>query len=201
MPDRELGRALLAIARSAIADALGLSAAHVEDTPALRQPAATFVTLTKAGALRGCIGSLEPVRALEADVRENAIAAAFRDPRFRPLAVAEFEEIAIEVSVLTASERLDVTDEADLWARLRPGQDGLILEYGRHRATFLPQVWDTLPRRRDFVAALKQKAGLPGDFWSPNLVVSRYEVTKYAEGTQVDGAQVDGARDADEPAP
>ena len=181
MAGRDLGRALLTIARSAIAVKLGFPPAADPGHAALAQPGATFVTLKHAGELRGCIGTLKPIRALHADVRANALAAAFRDPRFPPLAAVEFEATSVEVSLLSADERIDVLDEADLLARIRPGVDGLVLEYGYHRATFLPQVWESLPEPRGFVAALKRKAGLPADFWSPHLNVSRYGVTKWAE--------------------
>ena len=181
MTDSDLGRALLSIARSAIGAELGLRPVAQASHATLTQPAATFVTLKLAGELRGCIGSLKPLRPLGVDVRENAIAAAFRDPRFPPLAVVEFEATSVEVSLLSADERLDVRDEEDLLARMRPGVDGLVLEYGRHRATFLPQVWESLPEPRGFLAALKRKAGLPGDFWSPQVNISRYGVTKWAE--------------------
>lgn len=181
MRERELGRALLTIARSAIAIELGFPRAGEASHAALMQPAATFVTLRNAGQLRGCIGSIRPVRPLGADVRENAVAAAFRDPRFPPLAAAEFAATAVEVSLLSADERLDVRDEEDLVARLRPGVDGVILEYGSQRATFLPQVWEALAEPRAFVAALKRKAGLPEAFWSPRMNVSRYGVTKWEE--------------------
>jgi len=181
MSDRDLGRTLLAIARSAIGAELGLRSIAETGHAALTQPAATFVTLKHSGELRGCIGSLKPLRPLGVDVRENAIAAAFRDPRFPPLALVEFEATSVEVSLLSAAERLEVLDEQDLLARLRPGVDGLVIEYGRYRATFLPQVWESLPEPRGFLAALKRKAGLPGDFWSPQLNVSRYGVTKWTE--------------------
>jgi AmmeMemoRadiSam system protein A len=181
MSERELGRALLSIARAAIGAELGFGPGAAASHGALAQPAATFVTLKHSGELRGCIGSLKPVRPLGVDVRENAIAAAFRDPRFPPLAAAEFEALSVEVSLLSADERVEVADENDLLARLRPGLDGLVIEYGRHRATFLPQVWETLPEPRRFLAALKQKAGLPADFWSSGVNVSRYGVTKWAE--------------------
>jgi AmmeMemoRadiSam system protein A len=181
MTDPDLGRALLTIARSAIGAELGLRPIANASHTALTQPAATFVTLKLADDLRGCIGSLKPLRPLGVDVRENAIAAAFRDPRFPPVAAVEFEAISVEVSLLSTDERLDVRDEADLLARLRPDVDGLVLEYGRHRATFLPQVWEALPDPRGFVAALKRKAGLPADFWSPQMNVSRYGVTKWKE--------------------
>jgi AmmeMemoRadiSam system protein A len=181
MSDRDLGRTLLSIARSAIGAQLGLRSASETNHAALARPGATFVTLKCAGELRGCIGSLKPMRPLGVDVRENAVAAAFRDPRFPPLAVVEFEATSVEVSLLSADERLEVLDEQDLLARLRPGVDGLVIEYGRYRATFLPQVWESLPEPRGFLAALKHKAGLPGDFWSPQLNVSRYGVTKWIE--------------------
>jgi AmmeMemoRadiSam system protein A len=181
MAGRDLGNVLLTIARSGIAEELGLTGRGAASHAALGQAGATFVTLKRAGQLRGCIGSLRPVRPLGVDVRANAIAAAFGDPRFPPLDAFEFEEVTVEVSLLTADERIDVADEDDLFARLRPGLDGLIIEYGRRRATFLPQVWDVLPDPLEFVAALKRKAGLPEDFWSPQMNVSRYGVTKWTE--------------------
>lgn len=182
MADPALGRALLTIARSAIGAELGLCPAADVSHNALAHPAATFVTLKRAGELRGCIGSLEPRRALGVDVHDNAIAAAFRDPRFPPLAAVEFAGTSVEVSLLSAGERLDVRDEDDLLACLSPGVDGLVLEYEHQRATFLPQVWESIPAPREFLAALKRKAGLAVDFWSPRVNVSRYGVTKWAEG-------------------
>jgi AmmeMemoRadiSam system protein A len=177
----DLGRTLLAIARGAIGAELGLGADVAESHEALRRPAATFVTLTQRGDLRGCIGTLEAFRPLGADVRANAVAAAFRDPRFHPLASDEFETIAVEVSLLARPEPVLVVDEAMLVTVLRPGIDGVVIEYGRHRATFLPQVWEALGEPRDFLAALKRKAGLPADFWAADLRLSRYRVRKFAQ--------------------
>jgi AmmeMemoRadiSam system protein A len=187
MTESDLGRTLLTIARSAIGAELGLRSSADASHAALAQPAATFVTLKLDDELRGCIGSLKPMRPLAVDVRENAIAAAFRDPRFAPLAVVEFEATSVEVSLLSADERVEVRDEEDLLAQLRPGVDGLVIEYGHHRATFLPQVWESLPAARDFLAALKRKAGLPADFWNPRVNVSRYGVTKWTEGEFISG--------------
>ena len=181
MDDRDLGRALLTIARSAIAARLDLPGDDEPRDPVLAQPAATFVTLRCGGDLRGCIGSLEPVRPLGVDVRENALAAAFRDPRFPPLVAQEFDATSIEVSLLSAAERLDVRSAEELAHRLRPGGDGLILEHDGRRVTYLPQVWDAIPDPRDFVAALKRKAGWPEGFWSPRMNVFRYGVTKWTE--------------------
>ncbi|HYA65721.1 MAG TPA: AmmeMemoRadiSam system protein A [Burkholderiaceae bacterium] len=181
MTGRELGHAVLTIARSAIAERLGLGRLKEASHAALQQHSATFVTLRNTGQLRGCIGSLQATRPLALDVRENAIAAAFRDPRFAPLEVAEFAATSVEVSLLSAAERVEVASEQELLARLRPGVDGLILEFGRHRATFLPQVWEALAEPREFLAALKEKAGLPEGFWHTNMSVSRYLVTKWVD--------------------
>lgn len=179
--DRDLGRALLTIARAAIAARLDLPRIDEPRDPALSRPAATFVTLQYRGELRGCIGSLEPIRPLGVDVRENALAAAFRDPRFPPLAAREFEATSVEVSLLSAAERLHVVNEEDLARRLRPGVDGLILEHDGRRATYLPQVWEAIPDPRDFVAALKRKAGWSHGFWSVGINVFRYGATKWTE--------------------
>jgi AmmeMemoRadiSam system protein A len=179
--DRALGGALIALARNAIGARFGHAAADVPRDPALDRPGATFVTLMQEGDLRGCIGSLEATRALSTDVSANAVAAAFRDPRFPSLAAHEFPLTSVEVSLLSPQEVLAVADEDDLERTLRAGVDGLVLQYGRHRATFLPQVWDTLPEPRQFVAALKNKAGLREDFWSRELHLARYTVTKWKE--------------------
>jgi len=177
----ELGRALIANARHAIATELALAA---DDPPAhaeLLRPGATFVTLFHRGELRGCIGSLRATRQLGRDVRENALAAAFRDPRFAPLAAAQFHATWVEVSLLSAAESLRFNTEGELLTRLRPGVDGVTLELDDRRATFLPQVWEALPEPGDFLAALKHKAGFPVDFWSPWLNVALYQVTKWKE--------------------
>jgi AmmeMemoRadiSam system protein A len=177
----ERGRVLTRLARASIARALG---ERVDDPPRpewLQAPGAVFVTLTRHGELRGCIGSLEAHRSLEEDVVENARMAAFGDPRFAPLTRDELDDTRVEVSVLSAPEPIAFTDEADALAKLRPGVDGVILEYGHHRATFLPQVWHQLPTPREFMAHLKRKAGLPADFWDEGVRLYRYSVEKYEE--------------------
>jgi AmmeMemoRadiSam system protein A len=178
----DLGQQLLAIARLAIAEKLGLSAPTVRlDSPRLSEAAATFVTLTHHGQLRGCIGTLEAHRPLAEDVAHNARAAAFADPRFAPVSAAEWPGLAVEVSVLSAPQAMRFSDEADALAQLRPGVDGVVLTYGLHRATFLPQVWEVLPEPRQFLAELKQKAGLPANFWASDLRLARYQVEKFKE--------------------
>lgn len=179
--DRELGRALVSLARGAVGEALGRTNGAAPAHAALDAPGATFVTLTQGGLLRGCIGSLEATRPLRADVHANAIAAAFRDPRFPPLDTAEFDVTRVEVSLLSASLPIAVADEAALLHAIVPGVDGVTLEFGRHRATFLPQVWESLDEPQRFLDALKRKAGLPADFWHPGIRFSRYTVTKWTE--------------------
>jgi len=180
MPD--LGAALLSIARSAITRHFGLaSAAPADDLPELHQPGASFVTLTQHGQLRGCIGSLEAWRPLATDVEANALAAALRDPRFNPLTATELPRTRIEVSLLTPAETMSFRDEADALAQLRPGIDGIIFSAGRRRATFLPQVWEQLPEPGEFMAHLKQKAGLPAAYWGSDVELQRYTVRKWKE--------------------
>jgi AmmeMemoRadiSam system protein A len=176
-----LGQALIAHARDAIAASLGLPAAReaAPEHAALAEPAATFVTLRRQGELRGCIGTLTAHRTLREDVRAHAVAAAFDDPRFAPLAAAEFEDLEIEVSLLTPSEPLQVASEDEAHAALQPGVDGVLLEWRSARATFLPQVWEQLPDAAQFLRALRHKAGLPGDFWAADLTLARYRVRKF----------------------
>jgi len=176
-----LGTALLLRARNAIAAEFGKAARPEPDHPALHAPGATFVTLTQHGNLRGCIGSLEAWRPLDQDVRANARAAAFRDPRFTPLRQDDLAITRVEVSLLTPATPLSFASEAEAVAQLRPNIDGVILECGMHRGTFLPQVWESLPEPRLFMAHLKQKAGLAPGFWSPDVKLSRYEVQKWCE--------------------
>ena len=184
MPPTDLGTALLQTARQALAIAFARGSAATAAAghyAALDDPGATFVTLTQQGELRGCIGTLEAHRSLRTDVAENALAAAFRDPRFAPLAVAEFEITRIEVSLLSTPAPLPVAGEDDLLQRLRPGVDGVVLTWRGRRATFLPQVWESLAEPRDFIAALKHKAGLAAGFWADDIRVSRYTVDKFRE--------------------
>jgi AmmeMemoRadiSam system protein A len=190
---QEQGLVLLALARGAICaaleDALALAPAPSRVPPPrldaawLRAAGACFVTLTRKGRLRGCIGSVRARRPLGDDVRANARAAALADPRFPPLTVAELADVRIEVSLLSPPAPLPAAaSEEEALAALRPGIDGIILEYGGEaHATFLPQVWESLPAPQDFLSHLKHKAGLPPDFWSPALRLQRYTVTRWEE--------------------
>jgi hypothetical protein len=180
----DAGRTLVSIARAAIADELNGSAASPRGAtePWLAQAGATFVTLTLEGKLRGCIGSLRAERALGVDVAENAKAAAFRDPRFPRLSLEEWPRCLVEVSLLSPARPIRFADEADLLAQVRAGEDGLILEAEGRRATFLPQVWEGLPDKRQFLQALQKKAGLPDDTRLARCKVSRYRVIKWKQG-------------------
>ncbi len=147
----------------------------------LREKRATFVTLQIGGRLRGCIGTLEAIRPLIQDVAHNAWAAAFSDPRFPPLSKSEFDSLEIEISILTPPESMVFDSEADLLRQIRPGMDGLILEEDGYRGTFLPSVWKSLPDPHEFLRHLKQKAGLPPNYWSDTLKVYRYTTESFGE--------------------
>jgi AmmeMemoRadiSam system protein B/AmmeMemoRadiSam system protein A len=180
-PDDEKGSTLLKLARSEIASKLGHEVESAALPDWLEVPGASFVTLTRQGELRGCIGTLEAHRPLGLDVRENALAAAFRDPRFMPLSREEYDDIRVEVSLLSPTEAIAVASEEHALATLRPGIDGVVFEYGHYRSTFLPQVWEQLPEPTEFLAHLKRKAGLSMDFWSDSVRLSRYTVSKWKE--------------------
>ncbi len=180
--DRAHEPLLLDLARRAIETKLegdeDASASPASFPECLRAPRATFVTLRKDGELRGCIGSLESRASLVESVWHNAREAAFGDPRFPPVSQDELNAIEIHISVLSPLEPVEVSDEHDLLARIRPGIDGLVLAEGERRGTFLPAVWESLGDSRDFLTELKRKAGLSPDHWSDTIEVWRY--TTYA---------------------
>jgi AmmeMemoRadiSam system protein A len=170
---------VLRTAATSIEAKLGLvdaTAPELTDTRgALGEPRASFVTLTIDGELRGCCGTLEPVRPLLLDVWINAQASAFRDPRFPPLSAREWGWSSLEVSLLTPCEPMAVSTEQQLLLELVPGRDGLVLEWRGRRATFLPKVWEHATGPHDFLRRLKEKAGLRADFWAEDVRVWRYE--------------------------
>jgi AmmeMemoRadiSam system protein B/AmmeMemoRadiSam system protein A len=178
------GRVLVSIARSSIADSFGIRTSVQGDAPFLHHPGASFVTLKRENRLRGCIGSLHARRTLVEDVKANARAAAFHDPRFAPLSFDELSTTKIEVSVLSALAPLAFRDQEHALAQLRPGEDGVVLEFGGHRGTFLPQVWENLPSPASFLDELKRKSGLPRDFWDDGIRLFRYSVSRWAESEE-----------------
>ncbi len=175
---------LLQVALESIESGLGSGKPASGDSRAsigaLDKPGASFVTLKKQGALRGCIGTLEAHRRLVDDVAANAFAAAFRDPRFDKLASEELDSLEIGISILGPREALVFDSQQALLDMLRPGVDGLVLHDGNARATFLPAVWESLPQPAAFLGQLKQKAGLPADYWSDTLEVWRYTTESFA---------------------
>ena len=179
--DGPRGAELIRIARGSIREAFGLATWTRAHADWLAEPGATFVTLRQGSDLRGCIGSLEPRRPLADDVAANARAAAFADPRFAPLRHHELEVTSIEVSLLSPSEPLPFATAGELFAQVVPGVDGIVLEAGARRATFLPQVWDVLPEPRDFFGELVRKAGLPPSHPLDRCRVLRYRVQKWTE--------------------
>jgi AmmeMemoRadiSam system protein A len=181
---------LLDRARSSIE--AGLTSGKLEPAPptrssllqegsSLQELRATFVTLTLDHDLRGCCGSIEPRFALADDVWRNAWASAFADPRFPPLTRSEQARMNVHISVLSPLEPFAASSEQDLLARLRPGRDGLLIQLGAARATFLPVVWETLDDPVQFLSHLKQKAGWRVDFWSPDIEIWRYETESFGE--------------------
>jgi len=182
----EEGRQLLRVARETIRHALyGDESADLAETasfPKFAERRGTFVTLTISRGLRGCIGHIIPHETLVEGVRANALNAAFQDPRFRPLSKDEFNQIKIEVSILTEPRPLPYSDSGDLLEKLRPGRDGVIIKKGYHQSTFLPQVWEQLNDKKAFLTHLCMKAGLPGNTWEhEGLDVLTYQVQAFHE--------------------
>jgi AmmeMemoRadiSam system protein A len=151
-------------------------------SPRYSEKRGTFVTLTIDGSLRGCIGHIIPQESLIEGIRVNAINAAFRDPRFSPLSQKEWSRVKIEISILTDPKPLSYADGDDLLEKLRPGIDGVIIKKGYHQATFLPQVWEQLPDKKEFLIHLCIKAGLDEYAWEKEeLEVSTYQVQAFEE--------------------
>lgn len=182
LPHADPGSILLPIARNVISEALGKQMIPVDETmPWLHDKGASFVTLTMHQQLRGCIGTLQAHRPLLLDVKANAYAAAFRDPRFSPLTIAEFDATEIEISLLSPQQPIAFNSEAEALSQLRPQIDGIVFQYGHYRSTFLPQVWEQLADPKTFMGHLKHKAGLHPAFWHDDVQLYRYTVTKFKE--------------------
>lgn len=177
--------ALLALARDELGSRLGATGAAVpvagRDAPPLGTHAASFVTLTEGGRLRGCIGSISAHRPLAEDVAANALAAGLRDPRFAPVTADDLARLRLKVAVLSRPAPLEVGSQYEALSRIVPGLDGLILSSAGRRGLFLPMVWESLPDPADFLDALKQKAGLPRDHWADDLTLQRFRAESFSE--------------------
>jgi uncharacterized protein len=173
------GALLAKLAAAAVSARLtGVEGEPMEVPPALAEPGASFVTLERQGALRGCVGTLEAIRPLYEDVQRNAVRA-MRDPRLPAVTVDDWPDLDVKVSVLTAPVPVPVAGRDELLAVVRPGVDGLIISDGERRATFLPAVWAKLPEPDRFLDALLVKAGLTG--WPEGLAVRRYESIEFRD--------------------
>ena len=171
-------KAIQAATRGILPETLQLE----EMTPDLQQSKTTFVTLTIDGNLRGCIGALQASHPLALDVQKHAVAAALEDPRFPPVGPDEVEQLSIEISVLSTPQPLVYSDPEELIENLTPGKDGVIIQTGFHRGTFLPQVWERAPDPELFLEMLCTKAQLPNDAWRKQpLEVQTYRVFSFHE--------------------
>lgn len=178
----EVQKYLHSVAKKAIAEELGRDAENVSrpDDSVLDEKRGVFVTLEMEGKLRGCIGNIMPIYSLEEAVKRNAMNAAFDDPRFEPVSVGEFEDLDIEISVLSVPEKLEYDGMEDLLSKLEMGVDGVVLEKGTYSATYLPQVWDEIKDKETFLSSLCMKAGMPPEEWKKGEIeVSTYKVEKF----------------------
>lgn len=182
--DEKIKKYLLQVARNTIAGELGLKTEIIEeiDDPILNEKRGVFVTLEIEGQLRGCIGNIMPVYPLEKAVKQNAISAAFGDPRFSEVSREEFNEIEIEISVLTVPKKLEYKDAEDLLKKLKQMEDGVVLKKGYYEATYLPQVWEKVADKEDFLSSLCMKAGMNMNEWRKGDVeVLIYNVEMFKE--------------------
>jgi AmmeMemoRadiSam system protein A len=178
----ERGPTLLTWARKRLVHQLGGPPASRPSAPWCSELGATFVTLHwKNGRLQGCIGSIEPRFPIVDDVEHNVIAAACHDPRGRRVELGDLDALDIELSILSPLEPIEFHDEASALAAIRPGVDGIVLGWQGERATFLPSMWSRLPGVREFMQALKTKAGLPENFWRADVKLWRYAVDRHSE--------------------
>jgi AmmeMemoRadiSam system protein A len=179
---KKRGPVLAEYARAHLREQLGGPRAMVPDAPWCHELAATFVTLRwPDGELQGCIGSLSAARGIVEDVASHTISAGFHDPRGKTLALADIDQLDVEISLLSELEPIEFTDEASAMAAIRVGVDGIVLAHGSRRATLLPVMWTHLPGVEQFVGALKHKAGLPKGWWSPDVKMWRYTVERYVD--------------------
>ncbi len=184
------GAELARWARDRLAQELGGPPALAPEGDWRDAPGATFVTLRRPdGELQGCIGSLAPRRSILDDAAENAIAAGLHDPRSTPVRLEDVPTLDLELSILSPQEPIAFTDEASALAAIRPGVDGIVLQWNGHRATFLPSMWPRLPDVRTFMGELKNKAGLPWDFWDDDVRLFRYTVDKHVDPPRVAAAR------------
>lgn len=171
---------MLNLAKDAITDNLDGKTTEAKDIPEeLKENRGVFITLTKHGELRGCIGYIEPIKPAYQAIIECAVSAAFNDPRFPPVEKDELKDIKIEISLLTRPQPLEFKDSSDLLDKLSNNL-GVILKKGPYQSTFLPQVWEQIPKKEDFLSQLCLKAGIDQDAWKEDIEVETYKVEKFS---------------------
>jgi len=185
LTDKE-GEYLLGLARKTIEQELSeagtVNKENELESPRFSEKRGTFVTLTINKNLRGCIGHIIESESLLNGIKENAVNAAFKDPRFNPLSKKEWKDVKIEISILTNPSSLEYSDADDLLKKIRPNVDGVIIKKGYYQATFLPQVWEQLPDKKEFFTHLCLKAGMDGNEWKKGkLEVLTYQVQAFEE--------------------
>lgn len=176
-----MSKELLKLARNSIAEEFNLPPEPIEIPDEWKEKRGSFVTITKNDKLRGCIGSLSAYQELYKDIMDNAKSAAFRDPRFFPVTEDEFDKIKIEVSVLSDLKEIKFKTQEEILEKIVPFEMGLYLKSGYRSGTFLPQVWEHYPEPEDFFNHLKNKAGLPSNYFSDDMELYYYTVEKWKE--------------------
>ncbi|MBU3916784.1 AmmeMemoRadiSam system protein A [bacterium] len=180
----EKKKRLLVFARQVLENELKGTNHNLElfDTPEFIEKRGLFVSLHLKGNLRGCIGRIEPKNSIYDNIIDLSKAAAFDDHRFNNLTLKELEKVRIEISILTVPKKVEGLSSYEKIMKIRPKKDGVILSANHQSATFLPQVWESLPIREDFIGSLCRKAGLPGDYWENNNIdLSVYQVEHFEE--------------------
>lgn len=178
--ERYCSQYVLAAAKASIIASINGEEFIPKDIPTvLTQHGATFVTLKIGEELRGCIGSVYPTKPLILDIIDNAQNAAFQDSRFQPLTLEELSELNVSVSILSSIERINFKDERDLLSQIYP--HGVIIAERERRAVYLPVVWEQLPDRQVFLSSLKEKAGLPPDYYSRTLEAYKFDAVYITE--------------------
>jgi AmmeMemoRadiSam system protein A len=166
---------LLEMARKAVtAYPQGYSPDKVKLTPIMKEKRGVFVSLHLGKELRGCVGYIVPIKKLYQAVIDNAVNAAYRDTRFQTSTKEELKKMTIEISVLTVPKEVEFSSPDELLKQLDHSK-GVILKKGPYGATFLPQVWEELPDKKEFLGNLCMKAGLMPDEWK-TCKVSFYTV-------------------------
>ncbi len=175
---------LLTIARKTIQEYIidGKTYEPKTEDSKLKEARGVFVTLEKNNQLRGCIGNILPDKPLYLAVRDNAINAAVRDNRFNQVSKAELKDIKIEISVLTIPQEIKAETQEKKIEKIKENIDGIILTKGWAQATFLPQVWEQLPIKNEFLSQLCLKAGLEQDcYLKENVKIEKYQVLHFSE--------------------